>query len=51
VAVVDWRNSFVVVGELQASSSNLEVFVERTDGLLQHDEHAGINWVPGPTIA
>jgi hypothetical protein len=39
-----------VIGALQGSSSLLEVFVERTDGLIQEYTRSGINWVPGPII-
>ncbi len=36
-----------VIGALQGSSSNLEVYVERTDGRYQQYERIGINWVAG----
>ena len=39
-----------VIGALQGSSSLLEVYVERTDGLYQEYTRSGINWIPGPFI-
>jgi hypothetical protein len=39
-----------VVGALQGSSSNLEVYVERTDGRFEAWERAGINWLPAAII-
>jgi hypothetical protein len=39
-----------VIGALQGSSSLLEVYVERTDGLCQEYTRSGINWIPGPII-
>jgi hypothetical protein len=39
-----------VVGALQASTSQLEVYVETTAGAFQPYTRVGINWVPGPLL-
>ncbi|MDM0106557.1 C1 family peptidase [Variovorax sp. J22R24] len=39
-----------VIGALQGSSSNLEVYVQRTDGEYQAYVRVGVNWTAGPIL-
>ena len=39
-----------VIGALQASSSNLVVYVERTDGRYQEYNRSGFTWAPGQLL-